>query len=90
MAEFSNDELKMSVSPICMDKQGKKMAYVLFTDGRRSAEGKIPDCVITSNSGFTEEEKVKLELYLKSNLTQLKKMAAGVDVFSAVMKDKEV
>ena len=41
------EELKMSVSPICQ-KEGKRIAYVSFTDGKRTAEGKIPDCIIYS------------------------------------------
>lgn len=40
-----NDELKMSVSPVCV-KEGQKYAYVSFTDGERNAEGRIPECTI--------------------------------------------
>ena len=32
------NEFTMSVSPICV-KDGKKIAYVSFSDGERSAEG---------------------------------------------------
>ena len=80
-----DDELKMSVSPIC-SKDGKKYAFVSFTDGVRMAEGKIPDCTITSNEGFSEEEVQQLEEYMKQELPQLKKMAAEIDVMKTFLE----
>lgn len=80
-----DDELKMSVSPIC-SKDGKKYAFVSFTDGVRTAEGKIPDCVITNNEGFGEEEVKQLEEYMKQELPQLKKMAAGINVMKTFLE----
>ena len=79
------DELKMSVSPIC-EKDGKRYAFVTFSDGTRFAEGKIPECEMISNRGFSEEEIEKLKEYMQKELPQLKKMAAGVNVFGALMK----
>lgn len=79
-----SDELKMSVSPVCA-KEGKKYAYVSFTDGNRSAEGKIPDCKITANKGFDTEEVRKLEEYMSRELPRLKKMAAGIDIMRNFM-----
>ncbi|MDD3414183.1 MAG: hypothetical protein PHY47_09300 [Lachnospiraceae bacterium] len=79
------DEFDMSVSPVCQ-KDGKQYAFVSFTDGSRTAEGKIPDCKIISNKGFSEEEVKKLEDYLKRELTSLKKTAAGNNVLNAFMK----
>lgn len=79
-----NDELKMSVSPIC-EKDGKKYAFVSFTDGLRTAEGKIPNCTIVANDGFDEEEVRQLEHYMKRELAQLKKMAAGINVMDAFL-----
>lgn len=78
------DELNMSVSAVCA-KDGEKYAFVTFSDEKRLAEGKIPDCKIFSNKGFTEEEVTMLELYMKSELRQLKKMAAGVRLIDAFM-----
>lgn len=78
------EELKMSVSPICQ-KEGKRIAYVSFTDGKRTAEGKIPDCIIYSNNGFTEDEVLQLQLYMKQELATLKRMAASVNVLDAFM-----
>lgn len=79
------DTLDMSVSQIFY-KDGRKYAFVFFTDGIRSAEGKIPDCKITANQGFCEEEILQLERYMGRELMSLKRMAAGVRVMDAFMK----
>ena len=78
------NEMNMSVSAVCM-KDGEKYAFVSFNDGKRFAEGKIPDCKIVSNKGFTQEEVGMLEIYMRSELRQLKKMAAGVRLIDAFM-----
>lgn len=84
-----NQELSMSVSPIC-EKDGRKSAYVSFSDGKRNAEGEIPDCKIIKSEGFDEAEIAQLELYMKGNLMMLKKMASSVNVFEAFMgKNKD-
>ncbi len=80
------DELIMSVSGICR-KDGKKLAYVTFTDGKRKAEGSIPDCRIIKQTGFSEEEAGQLELYMKLNLDELKKQAAAISPLRAMMKE---
>ena len=82
-----NGALDMTVSPICV-RDGKKIAFVRFTDGTRSAEGVIPACDITENKGFTADEVGKLEDYMTANLPDLKKMAANVNVMKAFMGDK--
>ncbi|MDD7326194.1 MAG: hypothetical protein PUG68_00095 [Lachnospiraceae bacterium] len=54
---MSEQEMKMTVSPICTDKTGKKKyAYVTFTDGEKYAEAKIPVFEIKVNDGFSDEE----------------------------------
>ncbi len=80
---YNVGELTMSVSAICKNENGDKYAFVTFTDGVRDAEGRIPQCKITSNNGFAEIEVVQLEKYMRDNLTDLKKMAANIDIFSA-------
>ncbi len=80
------DELTMSISGICR-KDGKKLAYVTFTDGKRKAEGSIPDCRIIKQTGFSEEEAGQLELYMKLNLDELKKQAAAISPLRAMMKE---
>ena len=80
-----SDELKMSVSPVC-SKDGKQYAFVSFTDGERSAEGRIPECKIISNKGFSDEEVSQMENYMQNELGKLKRMAAGIHVLDAFMK----
>ena len=80
------DELTMSVSGICR-KDGKKLAYVTFTDGKRKAEGSIPDCRIIKQTGFSKEEAGQLELYMKLNRDELKKQAAAISPLRAMMKE---
>lgn len=75
----------MTVSPICV-KDGHRYAYVSFTDGERSAEGKIPECKIVSSTGFTENEVEQLETYMRNELAELKRIAAGINVMDAFMK----
>lgn len=83
-----DNSLNMSVSAICT-KDGEKYAFVSFTDGSRTAEGKIPACKIISNKGFTPEEVGQLEAYMQRELPQLKKMASGIHVLDAFMKDEK-
>lgn len=72
-----NEELNMTVSSVC-EKEGKKYAFVTFSDGERVAEGRIPDCVIISNKGFEQEEVKMLEVYMRNDLSHLKRLAAGI------------
>ncbi len=69
------------------EKDGKQLAYVSFRDGERTAEGIIPDCVVSKNNGFTEDEKASLEQYMKDDLANLKKAASKVNVMTAFMKE---
>lgn len=78
-----DDTLTMSVSPVC-EKDGKKFAYVQFTDGRRTAEGRIPNCEIMNNQGFTEEEVTQLSEYMREHLQELKSMAARLNAFDVI------
>ncbi len=84
----NKDELIMQVSGICK-KDGKKIAYVKFSDKKRSAEGVIPDCRIEKSEGFSDEERGQLELFMKMNLSQLKKSAAKVDPLRAMMGNEQ-
>ena len=90
ISQESNPDMKLSVSPVCK-KDGETYAFVTFTeecDTRllRVAEGKIPDCKIVSSNGFDEGEIGMLEMYMKQNLLQLKKMAAGIRLFDVITK----
>ena len=89
MGEVNKGELNMRVSAICKNENGEKYAYVTFSDGVREAEGCIPKCKIDRNEGFANIEVQQLEKYMRDNLTELKKMAAGVDIFSAFLDTGE-
>lgn len=84
-----NEELNMSVSPVCV-KGGKKYAYIRFSDNVRSAEGMIPDCKIISSNGFLESEVVQLEAYMEKHLPELKKIAAKQNAFNAMKKEPPI
>ena len=80
-----NGKMDMSISQI-FQKDGKPTAFVLFSEGRKSAEGKIPDCTIISNDGFSEKEVKALELYLKMQESILK-TAKEVNIMKAFMQN---
>ncbi len=84
-SKSSEDKLDMSVSALC-PKNGEKVAYVTFSDGKRLAEGEIPACRILSNNGFTEGEVSKLEEFMKRNLDMIKTMASAINPIKAMMK----
>lgn len=73
------DSVNLLVSPIC-NKDGKKYAFVSFTQGKKCAEGRIPECEIIRNEGFSDEEKAQLVTYMKDHLAELKSMSAGINI----------
>ncbi len=81
------DSVNIKVSGI-FEKNGKKRAFISFEDGTRAAEGIIPDCRITDNKGFTKDEVLQLEAYMKKELSSLKKTASGINVMNALMGKK--
>lgn len=81
-------EMELIVSPICTDDKGEKYACVTFKEGERIAEGRIPECTIGKNIGFSNEETEGLRQYLITNLAFLKKTAAQQSVFNAFMKEE--
>ena len=76
---MKKDELTMSVSPICF-KNGKKYAFVRFTDNKKYCEWMIPDAKLKVNHGFTDEEIAGLKFYVKNNMTEIKRMAAQINL----------
>lgn len=87
MGENNVGELNMSVSAVCQTEKGEKYAFVTFSDGVRTAEGRIPECKLLRNDGFAVIEVQQLEKYMQEHLPELKKMAAGIDIFSAFKGD---
>lgn len=88
MTPDRNEEMTMRVSAIVRDGKTKK-AYVSFEDRGRTCEGTIPDCVISKNDGFSDEELHELEEYMRMDLAHLKEMAAGVHILDALKQEKK-
>ncbi len=80
--------MNMMVSGI-LDKNGKKIAFARFEEDHQYAEGTIPDCKITVNNGFTDDEIKQLETYMQENLAMLKSQAAKVNPIKAMMNSTE-
>ena len=78
------DEVTLNLSGV-VEKDGQKIAYVRFSRGDDFAEGYIPDCIFTKVQGFTDDEVSMLTDYLRANLTELKKRAAGINPLTAIM-----
>ena len=78
------DEVTLNLSGV-VEKDGQKIAYVRFSRGDNFAEGYIPDCIFTKVQGFTDDEVSMLTDYLRANLTELKKRAAGINPLTAIM-----
>lgn len=79
------DELKMTVSGI-VPKDGRQNIYVVFEDGMRRAEGSVPDCVITTQNGFKEDEVKMLEFYMKQEQDTIRELAKQINPIKALMK----
>lgn len=77
-------EVTLNLSGV-VEKDGQKIAYVRFSRGDDFAEGYIPDCIFTKVQGFTDDEVSMLTDYLRANLTELKKRAAGINPLTAIM-----
>ncbi len=59
-----SEEMRMTHSGI-IAKQGRRHVLVRFERGTDIAEASLPECKVTKNQGFSEEEVAGLELYLE-------------------------
>ncbi|MCR5374691.1 MAG: hypothetical protein K6E39_04895 [Lachnospiraceae bacterium] len=80
------DEMKMTVSEIFRTGDGDKYVFVKFEDEKRFAEGKVPDCKITKQEGFTDAEVMLLEQYMKNEQTTIFDEARKVNAMRAFLK----
>lgn len=69
--------IKLTHSSILFDK-GNPFVSVLFEDGDRSAEGRIPAGKITINKGFSSDEIKEFEEYMNENKEQIIEAAKGI------------
>ncbi len=77
--------MKMSVSSI-VSKDGKREIYVLFTEGDKSAEGRLSDYKMISSRGFNRDETAALEAYMRREKDTIVSMAKNINVFDAFLK----
>lgn len=66
MALNPNEEMKMTYTSV-LTKDDKPLVSLRFERGNDVCEGVVPECVITKNSGFSDEEVEALEHYLRVN-----------------------
>lgn len=85
MALNQNEEMKMTYTSV-VTKDNKPMISLKFERGKDVCEGSVPDCVISKNSGFTDEEIEGLEYYLRTNkksiIEQTKSISGFLNIFS--------
>ena len=79
-------EMNMTVSEIFRTDNGDKYVFVKFEDGKKFAEGKVPDCKILKQEGFTDAEVLLLEKYMKNEQTTIFDAARKVNVMRAFLK----
>lgn len=80
-----SEELKMTISGF-VPKDGRKSVYIVFEDGDKRAEGYVPDCIITQNIGFEDNDIKILELYMKQNQDMIREQAKLINPIKALMK----
>lgn len=73
------EELKTLVSGI-LKKDGRRIARISFMRGEEYAEFILPDGILDSRKGFSEEEILKLQDYVREEKDSLMEKAKGVNV----------
>lgn len=79
-----NNEIRMSVSSMTR-KDDKKAIYVMFQDGKKSAEFEVPEIKLLSNEGFSEEEIDQLKEYMANSLDDIYEVAKKVNPMKGFM-----
>lgn len=77
MAVNPDEEMKMTYTSV-LTKDGKPLISLAFERGSDICEAVVPDCKITKNSGFSDEEVEALEQYLIANKKQIINNAKGI------------
>jgi hypothetical protein len=78
------EEMKLTYSGV-FHLNGKVCSSVCFERGKNIAEGIIPDVKITKNSGFSSDEIIQLEKYLKDNTEQLMSEAQKISTLEHIL-----
>lgn len=86
-----NDEIKFTYSGI-FTKNNAKVVHVYFErtsgTGNDYAEGSIPECQIKRQQGFTEDEILQLENYLKENSDIILSKAKEINFLNSWLKNE--
>ena len=81
MANTSNDSVTMTYSSLLL-KNGKKAICVRYErsslNGVDFAELLLPECNVTAQKGFTEDELVQLKFYTKANKDDILQKSKGI------------
>ena len=83
--EIMSEELQMTISGV-VPKDGRPVIYVSFLDGSMRAEGCIPECKITENHGFSEDDIAILEQYMKTQQDEIREMAKHLTPMDTFLK----
>ncbi len=80
------EEVTMLVSGF-VEKDHRKIIRVSFLRGECIAEGILPDGFIERSEGFTEEETLNLENYMRANRTEIINCAREVNPLRSWLRE---
>ncbi len=72
------EEVKMTHSGI-LAADGRRYVSVRFERGKDAAEGRLPDCKITKNHGFSPEETERLEDFMEQKCDEIFQKAREIN-----------
>ena len=70
MAVNPDEEMKMTYTSV-LNKDGKPYISLCFERGSDTCEASVPECIVTNNNGFSDDEVKALEQYLSLNKKQI-------------------
>ncbi len=78
--------VKLTHSSVLFDN-GYPFVSVLFEDGGKSAEGRVPECSISLNKGFSDAEKAEFEEYMREHRAEIIEAARKITGITHWMSD---
>ncbi len=81
-----NKEISMNVS-LLSTSGDKRVIYVSFTDGKKTAEFSLPEVKLVRNAGFSEEEITQLTDYVSNSQDEIYRIAKGINPIKSFMKE---
>ena len=81
-----NSEIRMSVSSMTRTKDSKAV-YILFEDGKKSAEFCLPEGKLVNSKGFSDEEITRLRDYVQNEQDEIYALAKQVNPMRAFLAD---